>query len=124
MKPKAPVRRYDVFAAWNYLQGLDEGQNESRAKRYGVWMATVVAARKFRRRAEDRGTAKPLPPKEPRTDFLGLEAADYEKRVRLRMGTTFHDRVFLPTLRKLRNEGRTYVEIRHEVRAEWKPEAG
>lgn len=121
MKPKAPVRRYDVFAAWNYLEGLDEGGNEAKAKQYGVWMATVIAAHKFRRRAEQRGTAKSLPPKEGRTAFQGLTAEDYEERIRRRMGAGFHDQVFLPTLRKLRNEGRNYLEIRDEVRADWKP---
>lgn len=122
LKPEAPVRRYDVLAAWNYVAALDEGKPDSKARQYGIWMATVVAARKFRRQAEARGTAKPLPEKEEkRTDFLGLTARDYEGRIRKRMGAEFHDGVFLPAVRRGRTQGHAYVEIRDSIREDWKP---
>lgn len=41
--------------------------------------------------------------------------------MRLRMGAGFHDRVFLPPLRKLHGERRSYVEGRDSVRAERVP---
>lgn len=117
---KAPIRRYDVFAAYSMLDALDDGMKPAEAKRYGVWLATVVAARKFHKRAGQSPSAI-AGSGYGRTDFLGLIAEDYDERIRTRMGAAFHDRVFLPTVKRLRAAGHAYVEIRDAVRRDWLP---
>ena len=66
--PKRAIRRFDVFAEVKRLEALAEGRPEDEAKGYGVWLAKVVAGRRFGRKgrdAEDR----------PRTRHDGDEAA-------------------------------------------------
>ncbi len=47
LKPKMPVRRFDVFAEYSRLKARQEGESAAQAKGYGIWLAKVVAARKF-----------------------------------------------------------------------------
>ena len=58
IKPKAPIRRFDVFAEYNRQKALAKGQPSDEAAGYGLWVAKIVAARKFRRErsgdAEDK----------------------------------------------------------------------
>src|SRR5581483_9409490 len=49
LKPRAPIRRFDIFAEYNRLKGRKEGMPAGRAKGYGLWLAKVVAAQKFGR---------------------------------------------------------------------------
>ena len=57
IKPKAPIRRFDVFAEYTKLQALRDGMSPEEAKGYGLWLAKVVAARKY-------GLLSPRPPSE------------------------------------------------------------
>ena len=47
LKPKAAVRRFDVFAEYNRQTALDQGSTPAQAKGYGLWVAKVVAARRY-----------------------------------------------------------------------------
>jgi len=60
LKPRAPIRRFDVFAEWNRIRALKEyGFSEDDAKAYGLAVAKVVAARKFYgHRLKYRGATK------------------------------------------------------------------
>ena len=54
-KPRAPIRRFDVFAEYNRLKGMEQEKlSGPKAKGYGLWLAKVVAARKFGRVSEDK----------------------------------------------------------------------
>src|SRR5690348_11106335 len=44
IKPRAPIRRFDVFAEYNRLKGLRQGLDEPHARGYGLWVAKVVAS--------------------------------------------------------------------------------
>src|ERR671916_1887382 len=50
--PQAPIRRFDVFAEVNRLNALAEGRPEDEAKGYGIWLAKVVAGRRFGRKGD------------------------------------------------------------------------
>ena len=47
VKPKAVVRRFDIFAEYNRRKAAKEGQPAAHAKGYGLWLAKLVAARYF-----------------------------------------------------------------------------
>src|SRR5918912_3084907 len=47
MKPERPIRRFDVFAEYRKQEEEEKGQPEDEAMGYGLWVAKVVAARRF-----------------------------------------------------------------------------
>ena len=58
--PTAPlksIRRFDVFAEVNRLKALQEGRPEDEAKGYGIWLAKVVAGRRYGQKADRDGHA-------------------------------------------------------------------
>ena len=124
-KPKAAIRRFDIFAEYKRLQARRDGQAEDVAKGYGLWVAKVVAARKFGKNKPD-GAAKDKPIHRgkwhklddvPQTDKL------FDKQIVDRMGVTFYKRVFSPAIRKAIANGSSYESIRDTLRAQWKPES-
>jgi hypothetical protein len=129
-KPARPIRRFDVFAEFSRLDGLKDGMDAEEARGYGIWLAKVVAARKFGRtrpHEEGEGTSgkRREPPKrqgkwrllgdEPQTDTL------FEKEIVDRMGSGFYKDVFRPAVKKAFDTGMKYTEIRDSIRSEWKP---
>jgi hypothetical protein len=51
-KPANCIRRFDVFAEYRRQEEQERGMPADRAKGYGLWVAKVVAARKFGRLKE------------------------------------------------------------------------
>ncbi len=41
IRPRAPIRRFDVFAEYSRLQGLTRGLDQAHAKGCGLWVAKV-----------------------------------------------------------------------------------
>jgi hypothetical protein len=130
-KPRAAVRRFDVFAEYNRLKAQKEDKlRVTKAKGYGLWLAKVVAARKFGRLPEPKQKGeKKEGRKEPKVNKQGWHelsgvaqtAALFDKEIVGRMGTTFYRRVFSPAVRKALESGKSYVDIRDTIRANWKP---
>lgn len=126
-KPKAPIRRFDIFAEYKRQEAVKEGQAADAAKGYGLWVAKVVAARRFgKKKPAGEGSGGPEKPRrrtkwrslddKPQTDKL------FEQEIVARMGVTFYKRVFSPAVRKAIQGGRSYEAIRDTLRADWKPE--
>ncbi len=135
IKPKAPVRRFDVFAEYNRIKAIQEDKmTQAKAKGYGLWVAKVVAAQKFGRlprpTREEREKAKAKTPEEKEKEkkawheLGGVLQTDklFDQEIVNRMGKPFYDKVFKPAVDKAYEEGKTYVEIRDAIRQEWKPE--
>jgi hypothetical protein len=126
MKPKAAIRRFDVFAEFKRLEGLSNGLPDDRAKGYGLWTAKVVASRKFRR-TEKPARGEPGAGKAAMVDgwhTLGgdpVTDSDFDREVIERMGAEFYDKVFAPEVAGLVEQGKDYMEFRDSVRSEWKP---
>jgi len=126
MKPNAAIRRFDVFAEVKRLEGMSDGLPKNRAKGYGLWIAKVVASRKFRK-------APPPPRGEPGEGAaamvdgwhtLGGEPvtdSDFDREIIERMGNEFYRSVFVPEIERLVEEGKDYKQFRDSVRTEWKP---
>jgi len=130
LKPDKPIRRFDVFAEYRRLDAQDDGMKADQARGYGLWVAKVVAARKFRRlRGEDKEERAPSEREvklrrrrkwrilsgEPQTDKL------FDHQIVERMGREFYREVFSPAIRAAREKGRTYESIRDSIRRRWKP---
>ncbi len=127
MKPKAAIRRFDVFAEYNRQTALKEGTPPAQAKGYGLWLAKVVAARRFGPGKGPAGKAHTTEEKQttrskwhsldgkPQTDKL------FDKEIVQRMGADFYSKVFVPAIQQSIEKGQKYVQIRDAVREDWKP---
>jgi len=137
LKPERPIRRFDVFAEYRKQDEEEKGLPEDEAMGYGLWVAKVVAARRFGGGAlKERHDRKQHGDKdkdeqarrehlvdgkwhaldgEPQTDAL------FEHEIVERMGRTFYHRVFVPAIEKAREEHKSYESIRDTIRKTWKP---
>lgn len=131
LKPRFPIRRFDVFADYHFLKNEEHGMPEPLAKGRAIWAAKVVAGR--------RHGAAPSAPKgkgqkdggererteEEEEGFRsvgGVQQTDqtFEKEIVDRMGREFYDRVFHPAVEQAVREGKRYEDIRDEIRKGWK----
>ena len=133
MRPEQPIRRFDVFAEYRKQEEQAAGRPEDEAKGYGLWVAKVVASRRFggaRRRergepGEPRGREEPAAALvggkwhaldgEPQTDEL------FDREIVRRMGEDFYRAVFTSAIRQAREQGKSYESIRDTIRRDWKP---
>src|ERR687886_1807490 len=117
-KPRAAIRRFDVFAEYKRIEAMEEKHlSAAKAKGYGLWVAKVVAAQKFGRlpKATEKGEKQ----KEEKLDRYGwhklggVSQTDklFDKEVVKRMGEDFYRKVFSPAIRKAYAEKKRYVEI-------------
>jgi hypothetical protein len=134
MKPERPIRRFDVFAEYRKQEAEEKGRSEDEAMGYGLWVAKVVAARRFGgAKAKDRQDRKDAGGRDDGRDehlvdgkwhALGEEAqtdALFEKEIVERMGRAFYRRVFAPGIKAARAENKSYESIRDAIRRDWKP---
>src|SRR3954471_11413072 len=112
--PRQAIRRFDVFAEYSRQERREKGDPEDKAKGYGIWLAKVVAARRFGQQSSSEG--KPSRQKdeheeEPRFRSLGDELqtdATFDHDIIDRMGEPFYEEVFVPAIAEARKEGRKY----------------
>jgi hypothetical protein len=129
LSPKKAIRRFDVFAEYSRQERQEKGYPEDEAKGYGVWLAKVVASRRFGTKSEsaDRkksSTRKGELAEEPKFRSLGDELqtdATFDHDIIDRMGAEFYDDVFAPAIGEARNQGESYESIRDDIRKSWKP---
>lgn len=138
LKPRMPVRRFDVFAEYTKQKALKKGMPEDEAEGYGLWVAKVVASGGGRSPAlrppagKDKGDGhkdeakqeeEGNEPKEKWHSLGGEEQTDelFEKEVVKRMGEHFYETVFAPAIEEAVAQDRTYQSIRDTIRREWKP---
>ena len=125
-RPAKPIRRFDVFAEYRKQDEQADGMPADQAKGYGLWVAKLVAARKFGRlRTRERPSADEARARrrrkwhvldgQPQTDEL------FEREIVERMGKTFYRKVFAPAIRRARQDGQSYEAIRDRIRRGWKP---
>lgn len=127
--PRMAIRRFDVFAEFNRQERLAKGYPEDEAKGYGIWLAKVVAARRFGKSGESKSAAskaKSGADAEPEPKFRSVgdelqtdETFDHD--IIDRMGASFYDDVFVPAISAAIAEGKDYTEIRDSIRKDWKP---
>lgn len=130
LRPRAPIRRFDVFAEYNRIKAQKEKKlSAAKAKGYGLWVAKVVAAQKFGRMPRPKPGEKGKEEKEKFDerkwhDLGGVPQTDklFDKEIVNRMGKEFYSEVFSPAISQAYDEGKDYVDIRDSIRAEWKPE--
>jgi hypothetical protein len=135
LKPRMPVRRFDVFAEYNRQKALEQGMPEDEAEGYGLWVAKVVAsgggrsssalkrASKGAERAKGKPEKREDAPKEKWHSLGGEEQTDemYQKEIVRRMGDHFYNTVFMPAIEEAVKADKGYQEIRDSIRKDWKP---
>ena len=108
VRPRQPIRRFDVFAEYHRLDRLQQGLPPDEAKGYGLWLARIVAARKFAkwittqdldRLYAEEAKAKQYPPSKWRP-LSGKEQTDalFDKEIIARTGQDLYDQVFDPAI--------------------------
>lgn len=126
-EPRQAIRRFDVFAEFSRQEQLDKGVPEDEAKGYGIWLAKVVASRRF-------GGKKEGPPHgegggkdsaaHTKFRFVGDEMQTdevFDHDIIERMGAAFYDQVFVPAIEQAHVAGESYEDVRDSIRKEWKP---
>jgi hypothetical protein len=133
-QPKQPIRRFDVFAEYQRLNGLQKGLDAPHAKGYGLWLAKVVASggRKSRS-ANDKHAATDEAEHDTKQDgalreqewheLSGTPQTDalFEREIVSRMGKDFYAAIFAPAIAEAMEQGRSYESIRDAIRKQWKP---
>lgn len=113
-----------MFAEYHRLQAMAEGMAADRAKGHGLWLAKIVAARKFGRVSEIKEKSGDFSSPAGKWHVLSGKpqtAALFDREIVARMGAGFYRRVFAPAIRRALAEGKGYVTIRDSLRAAWKP---
>jgi hypothetical protein len=125
LKPAKPIRRFDVFAEYRRLDAEDDGMPTDQAKGYGLWVAKVVAARKFGRDSKDGSHDGQASPQGKWHELSGEPQTDerFKHEIVDRMGAEFYQRVFAPAVRDARAKGEAYESMRERdrLRRRWKP---
>src|SRR5918997_5643902 len=125
--PSQPIRRFDVFAEYTRQERGEKGYPEDEAKGYGIWLAKVVAARRFGQKSSSDGkkpSKKDAHEAEPTFRSVGDELQTdetFDHDIIDRMGERFYDDVFVPAIASAREEGKKYETIRDTIRRGWKP---
>jgi hypothetical protein len=131
LRPDRPVRRFDVFAEYNKLKSLEEGHPLDEAMGYGLWLAKVVASRRYS--PASRKTTGTAPARadsatvaRPDEKFRGLgdelqTDERFDEEIIQRMGRKFYNEVFAPAIARHFENGKRYESIRDSVRRDWKP---
>ena len=131
-RPRTPIRRFDVFAEVNRLEALAEGRPEDEAKGHGIWLAKVVAGRRFGRktdtserprvRQEGEAAAEDRPASKFKHAGDELQTDEtFDEEIVDRMGATFYRDVFAPAIKAALAQGQKYEQFRDTIRADWKP---
>lgn len=132
LKPRFPIRRFDVFAEYQRVQLQERGMPERRAKGRGIWAAKVVAGRGGRggpapksHEGSGSGHDGSKGHEEEEDEFRsagGVPQTDavFDHEIIDRMGRDFYDQVFHPAIAQAFKEGKRYEEIRDVIRKDWK----
>ncbi len=127
--PHKAIRRFDVFAEYSRQEREDKGYPADAAKGYGVWLAKVVAARRFGGAKADGDGKKgshrlDAEGNEPTFRSVGDELQTdetFDHDIVDRMGVRFYRDVFVPAIERARAAGESYEDIRDAIRKDWKP---
>ena len=133
-KPRQSIRRFDVFAEFNKQKQMQEGYPLDEAKGYGLWLAKVVASRRFRPTSERKSNGeqgptnkgdsrRPSETKPERFRTLNEEAQTdslFDQEIIRRMGSDFYRDVFAPAIADAVERGQKYEAIRDSIRKNWK----
>lgn len=132
MKPEQSIRRFDVFAEYQRIKAREKDRQPADvAKGYGIWLAKVVAARRFNKTRVKDGKETQEKKKDQQAEELidnkwhaldGKAQTDalFDKEIIQRMGSEFYENVFSPAIEKAFESGKDYMEIRDSIRKDWK----
>src|SRR5215208_1387329 len=115
--PHQHIRRFDVFDEYTRQERREKGFPEDEAKGYGIWLAKVVASRRFGQQSSSdakKPSRKDAHEAEPKFRSLGDELQTdeaFDHDIIDRMGEKFYDAVFVPAITAAREAGKKYETI-------------
>ena len=119
LKPRKPIRRFDIFAEYRKLDAHEDGMPVDQVKGYGLWVAKVVAARKFGRQRSAAQSSADKPRRRRKWRVLGGEPQTdklFDHQIVERMGPDFYREVFALVVNDARAKGQAYELIRDRIR--------
>jgi len=129
LAPAAMIRRFDVFAEYNRIKNEQKGMPSDQAKGYALWLAKVIAARKFARTPEKRAAVTELIRKGREQMAAGRRYPElggvpqtgelFDREIVERMGPEFYRKVFSPAIAAAVAEHKSYESIRDRLRVQW-----
>lgn len=127
--PQRTIRRFDIFAEYNRIKNEQKGMSVDQAKGHALWVAKVVAARKFARTAEKRTEMTDLlskgrelvkeGAKYPKLSGEAQTAELFDREIIQRMGEDFYRHIFSPAIARAVEEHERYEDIRDRLRVPW-----
>ncbi len=130
LRPRKPIRRFDIYVEYHRQKAQREGLPDDEAKGYALWAAKVTAANRMGTPVESvaevdlkRQAAFQKTRAEKWRDLNGELQTDvlFDEEIIERMGRDFYDRVFAPAIQRALEDGYQYSDIRDSLREEWKP---
>lgn len=129
LAPAAMIRRFDVFAEYNRVKNEQKGMPADQAKGYALWLAKVVARRKFATTPEKRAQMTEIlgrgreqmaaGRKYPELNGVPQTGEMFDREIVQRMGPEFYREVFSPVIEAAVASHRSYESIRDAIRVPW-----
>jgi hypothetical protein len=109
------IGKFDILATYAYARALFDALDDDEAKQRGMVAAIMGSQARLgirKEQHEEFQTQKEAAEKKKKTT---ITAESFDKQVAHKMGV-FFERVFLPSLKKLIEEGLTYDEVKRLVK--------
>ncbi len=127
--PAAMIRRFDVFAEYNRIKNERKGMPPDQAKGYALWLAKIIARRKFATTPEARARVAEVlrrgreqmaaGNRYPTLDGVPQTGEMFDREIVERMGRQFYCEVFSPAIEAAIADHQSYERIRDALRVPW-----
>jgi len=119
MAKKSPdaisIGKFDILATYTYAKALLDGLDDEEAKQRGMVAAIMGAQARLGIRKEHHEEFQARKEAAEKKKKTTITAESFDKQVANKMGVFFED-VFLPSLKKLVEEGLSYDEVKRLVK--------
>jgi hypothetical protein len=109
------IGKFDILATYAYARALLDGLDDDEAKQRGMVAAIMGAQARLGIRKEQRDEFQAQKQAAEKKKKTTITAESFDKQVVHKMGSYFED-VFLPSLKKLVEEGLAYDEVKRVVK--------
>ena len=119
--PKKPpsddvsIGKFDILATYTYAHALLSGMDDDEAKQRGMVAAIMGAQARLGIRKEHHEEFQAQKEAAEKKKKTTITAESFDKQVAHKMGSFFEE-VFLPMMKKLVDEGKSYDEVKRLVK--------
>src|SRR5262245_12432739 len=109
------IGKFDILATYTYAHALLSGLEDDEAKQRGMVAAIMGAQARLGIRKEHKDEFQVQKEAAEKKKKKTITAESFDKQVAHKMGGFFHE-VFLPSIKKLVEAGRSYDEVKRLVK--------